>query len=60
MLKNRLSMFPGRRTKTGDKLVGGYKFVKEIFYHRLSLKPNDKNLLVVAQGSKTYFFKTGD
>jgi hypothetical protein len=59
MLKNRLSMFPGRRTKTGDKLAGGYKFVKEIFYHRLSLKPNDKNLLVVAQGPKTYSFKTG-
>jgi hypothetical protein len=59
MLKNRLSRFPGRRTKTGDKLVGGYKFVKEIFYHRLSFKPNDKNLLVVAQGPKTYFFKNG-
>jgi hypothetical protein len=60
MLKNRLSMFPGRRTKTGDKLVGGYKFVKEIFYHRLSFKRNDKNFLVVAQRPKTYSFKTGN
>jgi len=58
MLKNRMSMFPGQRTKTGDKPVGGYKFVRDIFYHRLSFKPNDKNLLVVARGLKTCAFKT--